>query len=103
GNVTRLKGDSNSIGNNIREIEHFATITTEISTGDAVYLFSDGIIDQLGGDDMRKFTILLLTAFIEVNYQLTMPQQLDVFNDVMDNWSEKAAQLDDRLLIGIRI
>ena len=103
GEVTRLRGDSNSIGNNIREVEHFATITTEISTGDAVYLFSDGIIDQLGGDDMRKFTIQLLTAFIEVNYQLTMPQQLDVFNDVMDNWSEKAAQLDDRLLIGIRI
>ena len=103
GEVTRLRGDSNSIGNNIREVEHFATITTEISTGDAVYLFSDGIIDQLGGSDTHKFTIQLLSEFVKDNCNLPMHEQLDKFTEVMDNWTGEIAQLDDRLLIGIRI
>ncbi len=103
GEIKRLKGDTNSIGNNIREREHFTTITTEINPGDSVYLFSDGIIDQIGGPNMRKFNIKQLSDFIAENHQLTMDELIQKFIGVMDSWTETFEQLDDRLLIGIRI
>ena len=103
GEVKRLKGNINSIGNNLREIEHFTTITTEINPGDSVYLFSDGVIDQIGGPDMRKFNIKQLSDFIADNHQLTMDELIHKFIGVMDKWTEVFEQLDDRLLIGIRI
>ena len=104
GSAKRLKGDTNSIGNNLREREHFATITTEISKGDTVYLFTDGIIDQIGGPDMRKFNIKQLSDFVAAAHQqLSMETQLHKFSKIMDYWTETFEQLDDRLLIGIRI
>jgi serine phosphatase RsbU (regulator of sigma subunit) len=103
GEVKRLKGNINSIGNNLREIEHFTTITTEINPGDSVYLFSDGVIDQIGGPDMRKFNIKQLSDFIADNHQLTMDELIHKFIGVMDKWTEVFEQPDDRLLIGIRI
>ena len=101
--VSRLKGNTNSIGNNIREIEHFTTITMEVAKGDSVYLFSDGIIDQLGGPETRKFSIKKLMSFVGENCYLPMNRQLKIFSDAMDDWMGKNAPLDDRLLIGIRI
>ncbi len=103
GEVTRLKGNTNSIGNNIRDIEHFTTITTKALPGDSVYLFSDGVIDQIGGAEMRKFSLKQLMSFMANNRQLTMNEQLQKFSTAIDNWTGEIAQLDDRLLIGIRI
>ena len=103
GNAVRLKGDSNPIGNYIREKEHFATITTEIHSGDVVYMFSDGIQDQVGGEESRKFSLRRVTSFIIDNYQLPMPEQLRRLGEELDSWTGSISQVDDRTMIGIRI
>lgn len=102
GVTTRLKGDPNSIGNNIREKEHFTTITTKISRGDSVYLFSDGVYDQIGGPTMTKFSIRQLADFVAELSKLPIENQLQKFTDDMDEWTGKMVQLDDRLFIGMR-
>ena len=110
GEAKRMKGDINSIGNNIREKEHFTTITTEISAGDTVYMFSDGVIDQITNINpessthtTRKFSFKQLIAFAAENYSTPMDQQLQKFKTRIDNWTGTAPQLDDRLLIGFRL
>ena len=103
GKVTRLKGDSNPVGNYIREQEHFTTIEVKIATGDAVYMFSDGIQDQLGGGEIRKFTIKRIMQMAATDYKLPMPEQKKRLSAALDEWAGELAQVDDRSMIGVRV
>ena len=103
GIATRLKGDANPIGNYVREKEHFTTTTLSVSHGDAVYLFSDGIQDQTGGDEERKYSLKKLTTFLADHYAMPMQQQLALFEADLDAYAAGQPQVDDRTLVGIRI
>lgn len=103
GQAVRLKGDANPIGNYVREKEHFTTTTVDVKPGDAVYLFSDGIQDQVGGDDFRKYSFRRLMDLLARNSALPMQQQLQLFVQDLEAYVGSNAQVDDRTLIGIRI
>lgn len=103
GTATRLKGDANPIGNYVREKAHFTTSTLPVSHGDAVYLFSDGIQDQTGGDEERKYSLKKLTTFLADHYAMPMTQQLALFEIDIDTYAAGQPQVDDRTLVGIRI
>lgn len=101
--ATRLKGDSNPIGNYIREIKNFTTITKDVTKGDAVYIFSDGIQDQVGGPNIRKYTFNRIINFMLERYKLPMQQQMQELEADINKWTEGISQVDDRSMIGIRI
>ena len=103
GKAMRLKGDNNPIGNYVREKEHFSTQTVPVKHGDAVYLFSDGIQDQMGGKEERKFSFKGLMEFLANHYSLPMQEQMAKFEACLDGFVGDAAQVDDRTLVGIRI
>ena len=103
GKANRLKGDSNPVGNYVREKEHFATVEVNIAAGDAVYLFSDGIQDQIGGEEIRKFTLKRIMQMAAADYRLPMPEQKMRLVAVLDEWAGELAQVDDRLMIGVRV
>ena len=103
GEVTRLKGDANPIGNYIREKEHFTTIEVKIAAGDAVYMFSDGIQDQIGGGEIRKFTLKRLRQMVADDYTLPMSEQKMRLSAALDEWAGELAQVDDRSMIGVRV
>lgn len=103
GEVKRLKGDANPIGNYVREIQHFATLTVPVTPDDAVYLCSDGIQDQIGGPEDRKYSFKRLMDFLADHYALPMQEQLSLFEAELDAYAGDSAQVDDRTLIGIRI
>ncbi len=103
GKATRLKGDANPIGNYVREKDHFTTTTIDIKPGDAIYLCSDGIQDQIGGDEERKYSFKTLMTFLEEHYTLPMHEQETTFEHDFDAYTGLNDQVDDRTLIGIRI
>ena len=93
-----------------------------ISYDDAVYLesighkklvnmYSDGISDQFsGGPDMRKFTIRRLKEMLVEVSTKTFSQQKLLIAKIIDDWrkppsriGKMSAQVDDILLIGLRI
>ena len=43
------------IGIHFRQEHSFTTKEFHLEEGDAIYMFSDGYIDQFGGEDGRKF------------------------------------------------
>ena len=103
GTPQRLKGDANPIGNYVREKEHFSTIKVDVAPGDAVYLFSDGIQDQIGGEEGRKYSFKRLMDFLAAHYALPMQEQKALFEEEFDSYVGSSAQMDDRTLVGIRI
>ncbi|MBR2200981.1 MAG: tetratricopeptide repeat protein [Bacteroidales bacterium] len=103
GEAIRLKGDANPIGNYVREKEHFTTTEMPVRRGDAVYLFSDGIQDQTGGEEYRKYSLKKLTTFLAEHYALEMKQQMAIFEQDLETYAGEQPQVDDRTLVGIRI
>ena len=75
----------------------------DISKPTTFYLSTDGYRDQFGGESNRKF---MARRFKELLYHIQskpMKVQQQIINDVITNWLGKNSQIDDILVIGIKI
>ena len=109
GNPIRLKGDPMPVGHHIREYDHFTTLSTEIEHGDMIYMFSDGIQDQLCAEkrsengSQKKFLLRnLLATLLEISSK-PLPEQNTILETTIDNWRGDSPQVDDMTLVGIRV
>jgi len=72
-------------------------------TADCIYMFSDGYADQFDGNDEKKYSrARLKSKLLEVN-ELPMKEQEKIMAQSYDEWKGVNKQIDDVLLIGIRI
>ncbi len=76
-----------------------------LQTNDMLYMFSDGITDQFGGENGRKFTTkrFLKTISEIAQNEPDMQAQMRHFNKIFQDWKGKYAQTDDVLLVGVKI
>ncbi len=74
-----------------------------VEEGDCLYLFSDGYADQFGGPKGKKFMLTNLQKSIRDMVELPMPQQKQGLEQTFVNWKQDTEQIDDVLVIGIRI
>lgn len=85
----------------------FKNHSIKINKGDLIYIFSDGYIDQFGGyDDESKAKKLGTKRFKHLlleNAHLSMNEQLQKIEQTFDDWRGPLEQLDDVVLIGIRV
>ena len=81
------------------------TITFPLSGGQrgALYLFTDGYADQFGGEKGKKFKYKQLQQLLIDNAQLTMAEQKKVLEKTLTDWQGELQQVDDILIIGIRV
>lgn len=101
--VIRYKGDPMPIGVHIKEKEYFTDHELEIQKGDMVYMYSDGYQDQFGGSDNRKFLPKNLRSKLLEISDKTMHEQQKILDQVFEDWKGEKKQLDDVLVIGLRI
>jgi serine phosphatase RsbU (regulator of sigma subunit) len=66
-----------------------------------LYLFSDGITDQFGGEHKRKFSKKRLADLLAEVAHLPCQVQQQRIADALAQWQGNRPQLDDQLLIGI--
>ena len=107
GSARRLKGDNMPVGRYVREREHFESFAMKIQKGDMFYMFSDGIEDQLGGDNAdgfgRKFLVRNLEAFLlEVSGE-PAETQCELLDNKILAWRGGTPQIDDMTMVGIRV
>ncbi|HXB11441.1 MAG TPA: SpoIIE family protein phosphatase, partial [Bacteroidia bacterium] len=81
----------------------FTTHTLELQKGDALYLFTDGYADQFGGGKGKKFKYKQLQDLLIVNAQVAMKEQKAILGNSLEQWKGNLEQVDDILIIGIRI
>jgi len=97
-----IQGDRNSIGKESEFVE-FTTKKIITQAGDRIFLYTDGITDQLGGQQLKtlkkkQFYDKLLTI---QNKSINL-QKSDIFN-WFESWKENNEQTDDILIIGIEL
>ena len=103
GESIRLKGDPMPVGRYVREKEHFQSLSVPIQKGDMVYTFSDGIQDQPGGPDRRKFLQKNLQALLVSFADKTADEQRSILEQTITAWRGNTPQIDDMTMVGIRV
>ena len=71
--------------------------------GDTIYMFSDGYTDQFGGEKGKKFTSKRFKELLLEIRHLNMSDQAKHLEAFIDTWKQKEEQLDDILVLGVRI
>ena len=74
-----------------------------VDKGDCLYLFTDGFADQFGGPKGKKYMISNLQKTILQNINLPMNKQKVELSNSFMNWKQDNEQVDDVLVIGIKI
>ena len=85
------------------EMHPFKTHEIQLEVGDQLYLFSDGYADQFGGEMRKKFKYSRFRQLITEHADLSMPRQQQVLSDTIREWQGKNEQIDDMVVVGIRI
>jgi serine phosphatase RsbU (regulator of sigma subunit) len=91
------------IGGGQHDDKSFTTHTLETQPGDKLYLFTDGIVDQFGGPQRRKFTPKRLRELLLEIEPLPMAEQHARVRQAFAEWKGDQHQLDDVTLIGIEV
>jgi serine phosphatase RsbU (regulator of sigma subunit) len=81
----------------------FTLQSTDLAKGDIVYSFTDGFADQFGGPKGKKFKYKQLEETLLANNHLPMQEQKNSLDKAFDSWKGDLEQVDDVLIIGIRI
>lgn len=101
----RIRGDKESIGGGGANADlKFTTHTIEIDGPTWVYLFSDGYIDQFGGDNGRKFMIKNFIKLLEHIHKFSGNEQREILRITFKEWKrDKYDQIDDVLVMGFNV
>lgn len=81
----------------------FATQTIQLQKNDIIYIFTDGYADQFGGEKGKKFKLSSLQELFLSIANLPMNEQLKSIDDTLKNWQGEIDQVDDILIIGIKV
>jgi serine phosphatase RsbU (regulator of sigma subunit) len=104
GRLTEYKGDRKAIGgipNRKRPEAPFTNHVINYKPGDRIFFCTDGLADQLGGPEFRKYSPARIRDIITANPDFTMTRYRDYFMKDFEEWMGKIKQTDDVLIIGI--
>lgn len=101
--IMRYKGDRKNIGGSRQKTTTSFTNTEVIlSTGDCIYLYTDGFVDQNNKARIR-FGSKLLEKLLEKVSMLPIMEQKKAIEEELDSWQEGELQRDDITFLGIKI
>lgn len=102
GNVIVYKPDKQPIGKFIHR-NPFTAQTIELESGDMVYMTSDGLQDQFGGEKNKKFKIRRLKNLMIEMAKQSPEEQLETLSMSYFDWIGNNEQVDDICFIGFKV
>ncbi|MBU0765668.1 MAG: SpoIIE family protein phosphatase [Bacteroidetes bacterium] len=102
GKINDLKGDRISIGISPDIDIAFSKQESGISSGDILYLYTDGYIDQFGGEYDKKFLTMRFRELLADIHTKEIGVQEDIVRKTFYDWQGANPQVDDVLVLAIR-
>jgi serine phosphatase RsbU (regulator of sigma subunit)/Tfp pilus assembly protein PilF len=81
----------------------FTQQTLGLRKDDIVYTFTDGFADQFGGEKGKKFKYKNLQQLLLNNANKPMLEQKQILENTLKDWQGNMEQVDDILVVGIRL
>lgn len=102
GELEEYHGDRNPVGDAMIEHKSFHTQTIKYEYGDRLYLFSDGFVDQFGGDIGKKYGHRRFKEFMQSIQKVPLRDQHMEIKFEFEKWKGSNRQIDDVSLLGIQ-
>jgi hypothetical protein len=103
GELIEFNADKMPIGIYLGIERPFTNKEMILEPGDTFYMFSDGYADQFGGAKGKKFTKKRFKDLLVSLQSQPMNKHKAILETTMDEWLGNEQQIDDVLVIGIRI
>jgi tetratricopeptide (TPR) repeat protein len=81
----------------------FTNTILELQKGDSLYIFSDGYIDQFGGENGKKFMAKKFKQLLLGLQEEPMETQKEILDRTITEWRGELDQVDDIMVIGLRV
>jgi serine phosphatase RsbU (regulator of sigma subunit) len=101
GELVELKPDKQPIGQFV-DAKPFTQKEFQLQDNDCVYLYTDGYVDQFGGDKLKKFKSRPFKTMLISLSHMPMREQFDAIQHAFDSWKADLDQVDDVCVFGIR-
>ena len=85
------------------KMNKYKTHEIQLEKGDQLYMFSDGYADQFGGAKGKKFKYNPFKKMLLENSDKPMKEQMEILNTAFENWKGDLEQIDDVVVLGIKI
>jgi serine phosphatase RsbU (regulator of sigma subunit)/tetratricopeptide (TPR) repeat protein len=83
--------------------EPYTTHSFDLEKGDAIYIFSDGYVDQFGGEKGKKFKSIAFRELLLSIQDKAMEEQKTIIDESFESWRGDLEQIDDVCVIGVKI
>lgn len=101
--LIEIEPDKQPIGKFKEEVIPFQLKTKAIEKEDMIYLFTDGFADQFGGPKGKKFKYKQLEELLGSLAMLPCAEQKQKLNKAIEDWQGHLDQVDDILIVGVKI
>jgi tetratricopeptide (TPR) repeat protein len=102
GEILETKANKQPIGKFDKQLPYTAH-TFELEKGDSIYIFSDGYIDQFGGEKGKKFKPTAFRNLLLSIQDKSMEEQRTLIDEAFETWKDRFEQVDDVCVIGVRL
>ncbi len=99
--VTEIKGNKQPIGKYANTVP-FNNHEIQLEKGDTIYLFSDGYVDQFGGERGKKLKSVNFKRLLLSIQEQSIDQQYDSVKNHFNSWKKDLEQLDDVCVIAFK-
>jgi len=102
--LTEYKPNKFAIGGfDADQKKKFTTQIVPLHPGDTFYIFTDGYADQFGGKNGKKLMTTRFKEILTAQQKFDMQDQKNYLDRFIEEWMGKHEQVDDVLVIGVRV
>jgi len=102
--LVQYKANKMPIGIYLRkDAETFTKNVIQLQKDDVFYIFSDGYQDQFGGEKGDKFMTKNFKSLLVDIHKQPVNDQYRILEETMNNWKGNFDQIDDILIIGVKV
>ncbi len=101
--LDEYKADRMPIGYYDNAVEPFTNHNIQLNQGEMIYLFSDGFPDQFGGTEGKKYKYKAFKDLLLSMNNLSMKDQHKRLQKEFEDWKGNYDQVDDVIVLGIKI
>jgi len=101
--LKEIKPDRMPLGYYHSKDKSFVNHDIQLEMGDTFYMFSDGFVDQVGGEQKKKFLSKNFKNLLLEIQDRTMHDQKEILEKTLANWMGDTSQIDDLLVVGVKV
>ena len=101
--LKEIKADRMPVGFYHGKDKPFTNHEIQLEMSDTFYIFSDGFIDQTGGEDNKKYMSKNFKNLLLEIHEQPMYEQKEILDKKIKDWMDSNPQMDDILVVGVRV